>query len=177
MALKVLFIRHASADSADENTPDEQRSLNDAGFIEARRTAEAIRAMDLTIETIYTSPLLRARQTANVLAEVHEVERVLDDPSLLPDGAPGEFAGRMLERLAEGPGVIAAVGHGPSIDQCLAYLVAGAEDIGTSLSKAGVGCVQLADKKSGLKTKLRWLMHREQLAAMSQLGGSIEDDE
>ncbi len=177
MALKVLFIRHASAEPADENTPDELRPLNDAGRAEARRSAEAIRAMDLTIGAIYTSPLLRARQTAEIVAEVHGAQAPREDPSLLPDGAPAEFAGRMLGELDAGPDVIAAVGHGPSIDRCMAYLVAGAEDIGTSLSKAGVGCVQLADKRKGLKTKLRWLLHREQLAAMSRLTGSIDDEE
>jgi phosphohistidine phosphatase SixA len=133
--------------------------------------------MDLTIGAIYTSPLLRARQTADVLAEVHGVRSVIDDDALLPAGAPAEFAGQMLGQLADGPDVIAAVGHGPSIDECLAYLVAGAQDVGTSLSKAGVGCVQLADKKTGLKTKIRWLLHREQLAAMSRLTGFIDDEE
>jgi phosphohistidine phosphatase len=176
MALKVLFIRHASAEPADEDASDAERPLSETGFGEARRTAEAILAMDLRIKAICTSPLLRARQTAEVVAEVHGVEELTVEEALLPDGAPAEFAGQMLAQLTDGPQVIAAVGHGPSIDECLAYLVAGVQDVGTSLSKAGVGCVQLADKKKGLKTKIRWLLHREQLAAISRLPGSIDDE-
>ncbi|MFP4052798.1 MAG: phosphohistidine phosphatase SixA [Phycisphaerae bacterium] len=171
--MDVLFIRHASAEP-EGDAGDEARALTEEGFAEAGRTARAIEEMGLDIQHLLTSPLKRARQTAEVVAEAHGAGTPVENEALRPNGSPEALAAQLLTLLDEGLQVVAAVGHSPGIDECLAFLVSGSLDVGTSLSKAGVGCVRVADKRRGLKTRLRWLMHREQLATLATLAQTVD---
>ncbi len=166
--MDVLFIRHATAEPARENG-DAARELTDAGREESRNTARALKVIDCVPQTVLTSPLTRARQTAEIVAETCGLNGPKEEEALSPPGNPEALADHVLRLMDEKLDVVAVVGHAPSLDHCLAYLTAAADDIGTSLSKAGAGCVRLRTKKIGLKTQLRWLMHREQLAMLARL--------
>jgi phosphohistidine phosphatase len=101
----VFLVRHAHAAKGE---PDESRPLSERGRSEARLLAEALAARDDPPVLVLTSPLLRARQTAEVIASAAEAELRVDERL-----APGATADLLVEALAGEDGPVAAIGHQP----------------------------------------------------------------
>jgi phosphohistidine phosphatase len=174
--MKVIFVRHATAEPEGPEG-DAARRLNETGSAEALATGGALRQMGVQPGRILTSPLPRARETAELIGGYYPDVEIADQPLLAPDADVHQAADAVLTLLDEGIEEVLLVGHGPTIDRLLALVTAGVDDIGTSLSKAGAGCVRVREKKSGLKTELRWLLKRGHLAALHELGKEVRDTE
>jgi phosphohistidine phosphatase len=108
--MKLLLVRHAIA--LDRDTPgisDHLRPLTEEGVNRFKKTARSLSQL-VTADVILTSPLLRAKQTAEILARqwtavaVHESEP-------LGSGSRAHFE-EALSRIPKGT-VVAAVGHEP----------------------------------------------------------------
>ena len=165
--MKVIFIRHASAEPAGADG-DEARKLTAEGKAESKATAGALGVLGVRLDLILTSPLVRAVQTARVTAEVHAGAEVQVEDALAPPGDAEALRRRLAALNRGGPETVAVVGHAPSMDGFIAAVAASAEDIGTSLSKAGAACVLLPPPESSDPPELRWLMRREQLAMLAK---------
>jgi phosphohistidine phosphatase len=101
----VFLVRHAHADAGD---PDELRPLSSRGRDEARAVAERLAAHTTPPALVLTSPLLRARQTAEEIAEATGSEVRVDERL-----APGMTAEAVRESVAGEQRPIAVVGHQP----------------------------------------------------------------
>lgn len=100
-----FLIRHAHAEKGD---PDALRPLSERGREEARGLGERLAAHETPPVLVLTSPLLRARQTADAVAQAAGVEVRIDD-RLAPGATEAHFRGA-LEDVTEPVGV---VGHQP----------------------------------------------------------------
>ena len=111
--MRVYLCRHAEAAPGD---PDELRELTAAGREQARALGRRLAALSNPPAVVLTSPLLRARQTADEIATATGA-RVLVEPRL----APGATAKLLREALDASMGAVATVGHQPD---CSAIAVA-----------------------------------------------------
>lgn len=127
------LVRHAPAEEAGDD--DAGRALSERGRKRFERVALGLDALGLQFDHLLTSPLLRARQTAQLMtAHAHGEPRVLEALAAAPDG-------ELLGAIAACSGSsVALVGHEPWLSQLLAWLVVGSRD-----ASAG-----LAFKKGGL---------------------------
>ena len=168
--MNVIFIRHADCEAAGPEG-DAGRRLTDEGRAQARTTAKALQKLGLQFKLILSSPLVRALQTAEVIAEVHANAKVSAANCLMPSEQfqVDPVKSKLAELVAEGLPSVALVGHAPSLDQCIGQLVAGVTATGISLSKAGAACVELPAKDSPTGMELRWLMRHDQLVALAGL--------
>ncbi|MGE0449009.1 MAG: phosphohistidine phosphatase SixA [Vicinamibacterales bacterium] len=119
----LYLIRHAIAEERGPRWPDDaRRPVSDAGARRMRRCAEGLAELGVTFDQILTSPLVRARQTAEIVAAAFEpAPPVAVVASLAPDTAPAAvFAD--LERYARRRRV-ALVGHEPGIGELAARLL------------------------------------------------------
>src|SRR4051794_10066387 len=108
--MRVFLVRHAKAAPGD---PDELRPLTDAGRAAARTLGERLAAHEPG--TVLTSPLLRARETAEAIARAAGVAAEVDER--LPPGATVEA----LREAAEGRDApVVAVGHQPDCSEIYA---------------------------------------------------------
>ncbi len=171
--MQAIFVRHGSAQPAGTG-PDAQRELLEEGKRELAATAEALVKMGVRLQRVLSSPLVRAAQSAGVLAEVHDGAEVEVVEALAPPADARAVRRRLEEMAAEGLQAVALVGHTPSLEACIGLLVGGKEGLGLSLSKAGAACVEIppadsADLPTGQAgaPELRWLMRREQLARLA----------
>ncbi len=114
----VYLCRHAEAAPGD---PDELRALTPAGVEQARRLGAQLAAADDPPALVLTSPLLRARQTAEAIADATGAE--LRTEARL---APGATVAALREILAEEPAPLAAVGHQPDCSE-IALAVTGTD--------------------------------------------------
>jgi phosphohistidine phosphatase len=114
--MRLVLIRHA--DSAP-GTPDELRELTPEGFEQARSLGERLRADGARPDVVLSSPLLRARQTAEALG--------FGEPE--PDDrlAPGATAETVREAIAERGETVVVVGHQPDCGRVAASLSGGNE--------------------------------------------------
>lgn len=114
----VLLVRHGKAEDS-HSLGDAARALTAEGRDEFRGHARQL-ARYLTLQGIYTSPAVRAVQTAELLAEACGVSQIEVRGELEMDAA----SARSIEALcrAAGPGY-ALVGHNPSMAEALGHLV------------------------------------------------------
>jgi phosphohistidine phosphatase len=117
--MKVVVIRHAHAIDPHDAPTDESRHLTARGRDVARRLGERLRRDGVFLDAVVTSPLVRAVQTAELVAGgVGFAGEVQASVALGPSGSV-----RKAARELEGAGAVAAaVGHEPSISALVAHL-------------------------------------------------------
>jgi phosphohistidine phosphatase len=120
--MKLYIVRHDRAIESRGGVPDALRHLTPKGRACIRATARAARGAGMSVDAIVTSPLVRAVQTADLLAEGLGYEgAVVADPDL----ATGLFAPDLpvfLEPYADCRG-LAIVGHNPHLTELVCGLL------------------------------------------------------
>lgn len=114
--MRLLIVRHAEAAPGD---PDELRPLTPAGREQAQRLGETLRADGLAADAVLSSPLLRARETAQALG--------LGEPEVDERLAPGASSSDIRD-AARGRGeTVIVVGHQPDCGRAVAELTGSEE--------------------------------------------------
>jgi phosphohistidine phosphatase len=105
----VFLVRHAHAESGDS---DELRRLSARGRAEAQALAQRLATHPTPPSVVLSSPLLRARDTAEAIADATRSELRIDDRL-----APGATADALRDSVAAEDGPVAVVGHQPDCSQ------------------------------------------------------------
>ena len=121
----VYLVRHGLAAERGDAWPDDsKRPLVQRGIVRLRQAAAALTRLDITFDVILTSPLTRARQTADLLAAglagrppIHSID------SLSPGGSYAAFVDDLARHGRRSH--IACVGHEPDLGQFAARLIGG----------------------------------------------------
>ncbi len=140
--MRWMVMRHGIAvDAADPGVAtDAERHLTKKGASRVRRIAKSLRVADLVPDRIFTSPLVRAVETAAIVAETVGVapDRVATTDALLPSASPTRIRSELAPLSA---GTVLCVGHAPHLDLLLAALLGGAAPRLAPLKKGGVAIV------------------------------------
>lgn len=158
--MRCYFLRHGPAgDSEDWHGDDFERPLTDEGVERMQREASSIAELGLDPDVIVTSPLIRARQTAEIVAEELEMrDRLVEDAHLGLDFDLKRLT-RILEKHA-GAHAVMLVGHDPSMSRTIGQLIGGAR---VELKKGSLACVRV--EASSVKGELVFLLPPKVLAA------------
>jgi phosphohistidine phosphatase len=160
----VLFRHGIAAPRESHNGPDATRELTEHGRLRTRAAARGLAVMEVEPQLVVSSPLVRARQTAEILAEVLQVRRPIE---IVDELTPGTLPGVVLHKLDDlQVGCMVCVGHGPDIDLILRALIDGGVAAISELKKAAavsIECQRPSDKH-GL---INWLLPPK---ALRQLG-------
>jgi len=145
--MKLCFLRHGEADWPNWNKPDDERPLTERGRKEMKRVAKFLQRLKFSADAILTSPLPRASQTAEIVAERLGIE-LKTEPAL----AHG-FSVERLRRLhaKADANCIMVVGHEPEFSEVIKELTGGE----VRLSKAGVALLEV--NRGCTSGKLLWL--------------------
>jgi phosphohistidine phosphatase len=132
-------MRHADAGDADSRRwPDDRlRPLSARGQEEHRRLAHALRRMGVAFDRLVSSPLLRARETAAIVAEAYAWRGPTDETAALADTARPPDLLREAARWPDGEMVL-CVGHEPLLSSTAAYVLTGDGAAGVEMRKSGV---------------------------------------
>jgi phosphohistidine phosphatase len=118
-AVQLVIVRHAEAASGE---PDELRPLTPEGRDAARALGQRLARDGFRPDAVLTSPLLRARETAQELARPVDVEPEPDER--LAPGATPEGVRAAIQERGE---TVVVVGHQPDCSRIAAALTGGAE--------------------------------------------------
>jgi phosphohistidine phosphatase len=143
----LYFLRHGEADWPNWKKSDDERPLTERGKKEMRKIADFLEALELDLDHIVTSPLPRAQQTAEVVADTFGIK--LREDKLLKPGF--DFADlREILRKYSGTRIM-VVGHEPDFTEAISALTGAT----LKLSKAGLALIDL-DPES-MEGRLLWL--------------------
>jgi len=150
--MRVYLMRHGPAIDRESPScpPDPERPLSSAGAKKTRAVIEGLRRLDLAPDLLLSSPYVRAWQTADLVRKALGTGEISASEALLPLAQPDLLLAELRRRK---PTVAFCVGHLPHLDLALAAMLAAPQEL-TSLKKAGVACVELPARGSGL---LLWL--------------------
>ncbi len=150
-------MQHGAAKTKEE---DPERPLTDEGRATVGRVAARAAVAGVKADRIYHSGILRARQTAEILADrLGMPDRVEARPGLEPLD-PVDPVARWLEDLAGHFGAVALVGHLPFLDRLASLLVAGNEDAQVVAFRMG-GLVKLVPKGNRPGYSVAWILAPE----------------
>lgn len=158
--MKLHFLRHAAAlDGAD----DARRPLSDTGRKQARKLGRFLRRGEIVFDSAFTSPLVRARQTAEIVLDITngpQAVKLHPTDALLNDTEADEFA-RWLAALPDA-GDVLLVGHEPSLSQRVRWLLGVARAESLPLAKGALACVKTSDRRTG---ELKFLVSPKSMGA------------
>lgn len=158
--MEIYIVRHG--DAIDRNDPaitnDAMRWLTEAGRDEVGVTARVMERLGVTPDLILTSPMVRARQTADIIADLIGPESGPVTSEHLVYG--GSFAGILDDISSYGsPRRVVLTGHMPSVGHLVAYLVWGMPEIGIPFRTGEVCRVDLPDASVAPGSgRIRWLI-------------------
>jgi phosphohistidine phosphatase len=118
--VKVYLVRHAEAVPEDSALRDEDRWLTARGREHARGLAKLLREEKVEPDVILSSPLPRAMQTAELIADGLDYLAVIE---VLPSLRPGAHPRVAAEQLQQRGLRVLVVGHEPQISTLGAYLL------------------------------------------------------
>ena len=153
---EIYIVRHAIAAERGDDWPDDsKRPLTERGISRFKESVGGLKALEATIDEIFTSPLVRARQTADLLAagiEGRPTVKVLD---IL---APGHSPATVMSHLAKAAKHtrLALVGHEPDLGELAAHLIGARRSL--PFKKGGICRIDfevLPPKGTG---QLRWFV-------------------
>ena len=159
--MNLYLIRHAEAADLEEGDTrdDAERPLTDAGKAQCAALAAALRARRVELNQVVSSPLLRARQTADALLEgwPAPVPEQLTCNALGPGGRAKKITRFLLGLSGEN---VALVGHMPDLAEYAGWLI-GAKKAQIDLAKAGVALIRFDGLPSKGDGTLEWLVTPE----------------
>jgi phosphohistidine phosphatase len=157
--MNLYIIRHAIA--VDEGTPeyedDSQRPLTDKGKKKMRQIAKGLRILGADFDLILSSPYIRAKETAEILADVFKINKdIAFSDNLIPMGDPDLLIAEMNEKYSANS--IALVGHEPHLTALISLLIADNAGVDMTLKKGGVCRLSADDLHHTRKAALEWLL-------------------
>lgn len=148
--MDLYFLRHGDAEPTSAAGSDEARQLTDRGRRENRATAEAAHRAGLRPEAIFTSPLTRARQTADILEEVFGLSPKVEEAL-----RSGFALAQLQDLLSRNPHErILLVGHQPDLSTVVGHLIG---DARLQMAQSGLAYVQTERIEPGCGV-LVWLL-------------------
>jgi phosphohistidine phosphatase SixA len=155
--MRLYLIRHADAAPPGDGgvTDDHDRPLTELGHAQARALA-VLKKRDVKLDQIVSSPLVRARQTAEDLHQAWEgtLRDVVLCDHLAPGGKRKKLSKFLRDLKAES---VAAVGHMPDLSDYLTWLL-GSRKAKVPLEKAGVACLECGPDLDKGDAVLLWLV-------------------
>ena len=126
MEISLILIRHAQADVRGAAYPDDsRRPLVAKGHRQAATLAAAFTSLRITFDRLYSSPFLRAAETAEPLITRLKRGRAIAYLDTLADGDYGSLLTDIRERLEPGDTTVACVGHEPFLSDLTSILLSG----------------------------------------------------
>ena len=147
--MELLFLRHGEAEAGGA------RPLTPKGRAETRRVCARLAELGLEVRTIYTSPLLRAKQTAEVAGKALGREPQVSD--LLDSGATLAKVEELVPRGLGPRTRVMLVGHEPDFSTIIGLLIGGGA---VEMKKSGLARVE-CDKVEPGRGVLKWLITAE----------------
>lgn len=152
--MEIYFLRHGEAEEKKEGMEDKDRPLTSFGAAAISSVGRSLEKIVDGFDLILASPLLRARQTADIVRNIFGIEdKILESESLLVGTPPSV----LLEEIKKQRDVsrLLIVGHQPHLGICISFLTGKSEEE-VAIKKGSCGLVRTKNLKEG-QGELIWI--------------------
>lgn len=162
----ILFRHGIAVERGDWDAEEALRPLTPEGRKKTRKALAGLRRLGVRPTHLFSSPLARALQTAQLAQEVFGMREEIQVRDELLSDAPPEVLSAVLATL---PGDACAifVGHEPHLSAAAGVMVFGKANAGLSLKKAGACSLHFDGKPRSGRGTLNWWMTPAQLRALA----------
>ncbi|MEO6182513.1 MAG: phosphohistidine phosphatase SixA [Verrucomicrobiota bacterium] len=166
--MNLYILRHAKAGERSARFPDDsKRPLTPDGEKEMFRVAKGMLAMELSFGLILSSPFVRAKRTAEIVAEVFKSNKLRLSKNL----ACRADARDLIHELNDDYPLlknILLVGHEPYLSQLISRLIASDERLSLHFKKAGLCKLTVGELRFGRCAAMEWLLTPKQLTILGK---------
>ena len=156
--MEIYLIRHGIAVEPSINIQDQERELTAEGREKTRKVAQKLFSLGLRFDLILTSPLVRSRQTAEILRHQRLCSQVETSIYLAPDGEIQVWLSWLEQQHYPENSQLALVGHQPDLGQWAEILLWGEVKNALIIKKAGIIGLKLPETGSALgRSQMFWL--------------------
>ncbi|MBI4265427.1 MAG: histidine phosphatase family protein [Acidobacteria bacterium] len=163
---ELYLVRHAiAAERGDDWPDDDQRPVTERGIARFKEAVDGLAWLGVTIDEIFTSPLVRARQTADLLSAGLPGKPAI---KLLDALSPGQAPASVLAQLARAARRrrLALVGHEPGLGELAAHLIGAGRAV--PFKKGGVCRVDVESLSSRRAGALVWFLTPKMLRRLGR---------
>lgn len=164
--MHVFFLRHGEAGRrVSIPSKDMERALTESGKREIEEVGESLERMNLEFNKIVSSPLARARETAEIVANNQKKSGKVELwDELRPEGNRLDLF-RKLSKIRQDADVL-IVGHEPYLSNVIGEIISGNLASRIAIKKGGLARVQILSFSPKPSGELRWLLTPRQLRKM-----------
>lgn len=166
--MKLLVIRHAIAEDREEwafsGKPDAERPLTKEGREKMQRAARGLREVMPRLDLLATSPLARALQTAEIVADEYGGMELTIVEELSPENAVDVLLPWL--RAHEADTTVAVVGHEPYLGFLVGWLLTGRHESFVEMKKGAACLLEFDDPPAAGNATMIWSMAPAQLRAL-----------
>jgi phosphohistidine phosphatase len=157
--MKLYLLRHGDAgDPSDSKVKDSERALTPKGIQRTKQLAEALAQMEISFDAVLSSPLVRARETAEIVARGLKFGGKLELTEALTPFGSMESLVHQLTMLRPVPKNILLVGHEPYLSGFISLLCTGGPGLGPEMKKGALCRLEVATVSCGKCATLEWLL-------------------
>ncbi|HUC86231.1 MAG TPA: phosphohistidine phosphatase SixA [Candidatus Acidoferrales bacterium] len=163
--MELHLLRHGLAVERGQRgfEDDSARPLTAKGRRQLRKSTAAIKKLAGRFDLVLSSPYLRARQTAEIVARELNIKKRLKFSKALAPGGSATVLVRQLGREKPAPEKVLLVGHEPDLSRLISLLTSGTREMQLDLKKGGLCKLEAVQLRAGKSATLIWLLTPKQL--------------
>lgn len=156
--MQIYLLRHG--EPAEFAHDDVTRPLSERGEQQAAVVGNALRKLNIKLDSIISSPYSRAKRTAEIIRETLNVQNVTSSEFLVPGSDPRQMVSHLNSTLV--PSVL-LVGHEPQLRSFLSLLLSNSTQTDVLFKKGSMANVTIPQPVAYGKGTLQWLLTNEQM--------------
>lgn len=164
--LELYLVRHAVAAERGPRYPDDRlRPLTPAGTRKFAESVPGLLEMDVVIDFVLTSPLVRARETAQILAAGLKPKPAIAEVEALSPGGRAQAIADAIKTHTKRYRRLALVGHEPDLGELAARLLGARGNV--EFKKGAVCLIEVDGATPNGPGTLRWMLTPKALRALA----------
>ena len=157
--MNIHLLRHGIAAPLGEENHfnDARRALTTEGLAKMREVSLGLKRLGVTFDLVASSPLVRAKQTAEVVVEVLKIKEPIQEwDELALDGSIDELMHQLQKHQKRTSPLL--VGHQPFMGLVASFLIFGSDKISLDFKKGGICCIRVNDVPPQFAGELVWML-------------------
>lgn len=157
--MKLYVLRHGdAAEHGDPRYKENERPLTSKGIQRTKQLAHVLREMEISLDFILSSPLTRARETAEIIARgIKDQDNMRFTEHLTPSGSMEELV-HQINTVSPAPRSVMIVGHEPYLSGFVSLLCTGGPGLQMVFKKGALCRLDIEVLTCGKCAKLDWLL-------------------
>lgn len=169
--MKIILIRHAIAEDrlvfGGQNSNDELRPLTEKGKKRMLQGSIGLSRLEPQVDYLFSSPLTRAVETAEIIAQAYPKATT----SITSTLSPGGNRDQLVEQLQAIPrdANVALVGHEPDLSELIAWFCTGSDFSFLRLKKGAACLLECIGQPGAASAEMQWALTPKQLRSLGNL--------